>query len=81
MTQSSTNHALVAFALANSPALLPRGPKPAPRQAMRLDHALAVGADHVYENAVSTDHDHEDDWTLELADRFRRMAAAIVRAR
>jgi hypothetical protein len=81
MVQSSTNHAVVAFNLANLDGLLPRGPKPAPRQAMRLDHALAMGADHMYEDPRNTGHDHEDDYVLELADRWRRVAAMVLRFR
>jgi hypothetical protein len=76
MVQSSTNHAIVSYNIANLDGLLPRDKKPAPRVAMRLDHAMAVGADHLYEDPRN--HDHEDDWALEQADRLARMTRFVA---
>ena len=69
LRQSATNHALVSFALAQAPALLPRDKKPAPRTtpASLFITETAVGHDHVFEDPNRPhDHDHEDDWTIYL---------------
>lgn len=73
LIQSSTNHAVVAFNLAQADTLLPRAPKP---MARTIDlNGLPVGADHIYESPelhAGKDHDHEDDWVYELRDRLTR---------
>ncbi|HEY0868382.1 MAG TPA: M20/M25/M40 family metallo-hydrolase [Fimbriimonas sp.] len=76
LVQSSTNHAIVAYNLACAPTLLARGPKPERRRdAIKIE---PVGADHVYESPDlhDGDHDHSDDYILELVDRVKRAAAA-----
>jgi hypothetical protein len=77
LVQSSTNHALVSYYLANAPTLLPRGPKPPPRTTrLNLDHDEAVGSDHMYEDPsahMKANHDHEDDYILEFRHRLRWM--------
>lgn len=72
LVQSSTNHAVVAFNLANAPTLLPRFTPPV-RNAMTLQQA--VGADHVYEDPNQVArlkqlglHDHDDDYVLHVWD-------------
>jgi carboxypeptidase Q len=79
LIQSSTNHAVVAFNLAQAETLLPRAPKPVART---VDlNGPAVGADHMYESPelhAGKDHDHEDDWVLELRDRFKRQMQFIT---
>jgi Zn-dependent M28 family amino/carboxypeptidase len=81
LIQSSTNHAVVAYHLANAPELLARFPKPERRQTMNIDHALAVGADHMYEeielHLSGKEHDHNDDYVLEFVDRMRRASRFI----
>lgn len=68
LVQSSTNHAVVAFNLANAPTLLARAPKPEPRrEAIDLDHEEAVGGSHMHD-----DHDHSSDYWLDRIDRLPR---------
>ncbi len=94
LVQSSTNHAVVAFNLACADTLLPRGPKPAPRTtAMRLDNALAVGADRVYEDPAAYlqywwehvgqggdvhGHDHQDDYVMFVVDYIKRWTKRVA---
>jgi hypothetical protein len=87
LVQSSTNHALVAYHLATIDGRLPTFTPPT-RRVGRLDHALAIGADRIYdipdwddiaEHLKGGVHDHEDDYVLELIDRLRRMGAGLVR--
>jgi hypothetical protein len=76
LIQSSTNHAVVAYSLANAPTMLPRGPKPPPRpQTVNLNHNEAIGADHMFQ-----DHDHSDDYWLDKIDRMPRWIRAILPA-
>jgi Iap family predicted aminopeptidase len=76
LVQSSTNHAVVAYNLACAPTMLPRGPKPPPRQAkIDLNHNEAIGADHMYQ-----DHDHTDDYWLDRIDRLPRWVRQILPA-
>ena len=79
LIQSSTNHAVVAYNLAQADTLLPRAPKPLART---VDlNGPAVGGDHMYESPelhAGKDHDHEDDWVLELRDRFKRQMQFII---
>ncbi len=78
LVQSATNHGIVSYNLACAESLLPRPPKPAPRRsALRLpEHP--VGADHWYEDPRTHDHDHEDDYTLEVIDRVWRLMRQIA---
>ncbi len=73
LIQSSTNHAVVAMNLAQAATLLPRAPKPAART---IDlNGVPVGADYIFEDPSlhdTGDHDHEDDWVLEVRDRLKR---------
>lgn len=73
LIQSSTNHAIVALNLAQAPTMLPRATKPVART---IDlNGPAVGSDQMYEDPAlhsSADHDHEDDWVLEVRDRLKR---------
>lgn len=93
LVQSSTNHAVVSFNLANAATLLPRGPKPAPRTttAASLNHALAMGADRMYNDPYYAlqemfehasqrhkDHDHEDDYVMYLVDSVKRFATQVA---
>lgn len=78
LIQSSTNHAIVAYNLAQAPTMLPRAPKP---QARTIDlNGHAVGSDQMFEDPAlhsSHDHDHEDDWVLEVRDRLKRQFRLI----
>lgn len=85
LIQSSTNHAVVAMNLANAETMLPRAPKPVART---LDlNGPAVGSDQMFEDPdlhSSHDHDHEDDWVLEVRDRLKRQfrfLSTVLRAR
>ena len=76
LVQSSTNHAVVAFYLATINEQLPRFEPKA--TAIDLNHSLAVGADHMYEDPkIHAMHDHTDDYVLELADRLSRFGARL----
>jgi len=79
LIQSSTNHAIVAFNLAQADTLLPRAPVPTART---IDlNGVAVGADHIYESPemhAGKDHDHEDDFIWELRDRLNRQFRFIT---
>ncbi|RYG49292.1 M20/M25/M40 family metallo-hydrolase [bacterium] len=86
LVQSSTNHAVVAFYLAQAPTLLPRAPKPEkPARAADIPKAIAMGSDQITypwimlfdEHDASQPHDHEDDWTLEVIDRLKRTAKGL----
>lgn len=83
LRQSSTNHAVVSYYLANAPTLLPRGPKPAPRQALSvLDHNHAMGSDHLYESPeehLRAGCNHDDDYVLEFFDRLQRAFRLYMR--
>ncbi|MBC8063729.1 MAG: M20/M25/M40 family metallo-hydrolase, partial [Chlorobia bacterium] len=73
LIQSSTNHAVVAFNLAEAATMLPRAPKPIART---IDlNGPAIGSDQMFEDPSlhsSHDHDHDDDWVLEVRDRLKR---------
>jgi len=92
LVQSSTNHAVVSFNLASADTMLPRGPKPAPRttSAEKLNQALAVGSDRMYNDPFYAmqemfehasqrhkDHDHEDDYVMYVADALKRFASRL----
>lgn len=81
LTQSATNHAFVSFHLATIDDRLPRFPKRAMPTA-DIQKILAVGADMVYEDPdlhLQHDHDHEDDFILEIIDRLKRAAPNVSR--
>jgi Zn-dependent M28 family amino/carboxypeptidase len=84
LVQSATNHALVGFHLATINEKLPRfQPRPRTGNAEILNHALAIGADRMYADPHShgsQDHDHEDDYILEVFDRLKRIAPKVFRA-
>lgn len=94
LVQSSTNHAIVSFNLAQAETLLPRGPKPARSStASRFNHALAVGADRIYEDPAAylehwwehaghskDDHDHEDDYVMFFVDYTKRWTVRLANA-
>jgi len=76
LVQSSTNHAVVAYYLADAPTMLPRGPKPPPRkETVNLKHEEAIGADHMYQ-----DHDHSDDFWIDQIDRLPRWIRMVIPA-
>lgn len=78
LVQSSTNHAVVSFYLATIDQTLARFEPRA--TAVSLNHDLAVGADHMYEDPRNhAMHDHTDDFVLELVDRLQRFGARLFR--
>lgn len=77
LVQSATNHAVVSYYLATIDEKLPRF-EPRATTAVNLNHAHAVGADHMYEDPLNhAMHDHNDDYVLELADRLVRFGVRL----
>ncbi len=83
LVQSSTNHAVVSFYLAQADTLLPRAPRPAPSSPPPFALAVPVGASRNYEHlhdGGAGAHDHEDDYWAFLMDRLSRKLPSIARA-
>lgn len=82
MTQSSTNHAAVAYYLAMHDQMLPHFPKPE-RTGRNLALAEAIGNARMYEPGFDFhdhkdgNHDHEDDWWLYVIDVLTRTQRAV----
>lgn len=82
--QSSTNHALVAYGIANAPDLLPRFPIAPRATPLALHHEEAVGADRMYADPSKEGLcDHDDDYVqfveFKLRWMYRRLLAGARR--